>query len=433
MGSRTDRGRAQAGILVSDRDVPFSVCDLSNPRRDNPRRDGSMTRGELKRTKRRARFSWVDPVDATYAQDDLALEQHMYGRRRKKSRSNPRRTYGGVSRGARRRADQAIRGWGRVRRKRAVGLILGRMNPKRRWRGKGESSKRPRTPSDRDWRGYVAIKRAMKVNPRRKRSHLRRNPKRDGSPTRGEKRRVKYVEYLKEITAAGEEARYHIQSLTGELPKAGAGAFEPMGKRAENRLMKEHSTGWEAQHKAERKLAHAEEIGDDRTAREAETELSKAKAKVQREEAREETAAAHAAEAPELKFLKESLHEIDVLQEDYRKQIAALSKVKKSEGEMEGFHEEDRFSEDEDENAAEIEMLQEQIAKLARRKKELRTEMEALGTVKTNPGGRRRRSVRLSPRGRQRLHQRARQLSRSIHACRKALVAGLKYLRTNRR
>jgi hypothetical protein len=65
----------------------------------------------------------------------------------------------------------------------------------------------------------------------------RTNPKRDGSPTRGEKRRVKYLAYLKTLQAKGQDAAAAIARLTSEVAKTKPkDAYAPVGPRATKRV-----------------------------------------------------------------------------------------------------------------------------------------------------------------------------------------------------
>jgi hypothetical protein len=215
------------------------------------------------------------------------------------------------------------------------------------------------------------------LNPRRR----GRNPKLDGSPTRGEKRRVKYVEYLRSIAAKGEEARGHIATLTGELTKPGVEIHKPIGKRAVARAVKGHTAEWEEKHAAE--LAPAAE------------------------------AAPVVVERPEVLNIKSRLHDLDVLHESYLKEIKQLG--------------------DSDQNEAEIEYLHGQIADLARDKKRLRDSLAATETAGAQVNPRRRGSRRRGRRANAgRIRRASAKLQRCILSMRKLLQQARTYLRSRR-
>lgn len=446
---RALRERVSARFAFSNPDdVAFELCEL-----ENPRRDGSMTRGERRRVMRRVRRSWQDPYGAHDAIDELGLEKLMRSRRGR--RTNPRSRSG--------------RTWFRklpkTKQKRIISLALGRMNP-------GRSV--PRTPSARDWRGFAAVKRAMRINPgsfrakdalslalvamrkrfpgvesRKHPQHARymrlimrarqsarlrtvrrnprpkarwkkrkpmspgasyahdrhqyrgfhrtsMNPKRDGSPTRGEKRKVKYLEYLKAIAERGQEARSKIAGMTGAVPKAEAGIFEPMGKRAVAHAVKEHTKSWETQHREELQRKHD---ADDGLAPEA------------------PAAAPAVVESPELRHITSRLHDLDVLHKDYQAQLTELEV-------------------DEDQNAGEIEMIHGEIAKLAKTKKVLREKLSELQPTATNPRRRGRgrvRRIRISPRAAHRLRRASYAAGVACARLRHALARARAFLRSHRR
>ncbi len=240
--------------------------------------------------------------------------------------------------------------------------VLGRMNPPSyrgcllepvdgglqiRWPDESqtwvESQQRAQRVIDRFYRKHPRMVRAL--NPRRK----RRNPKRDGTPTRGENRAVKYVEHLRKIMAASENARLEYQRLTGAVAKVGSEIHKPVGPRALKHAAKAHTEAWEEKHEAE--LTH--HTG----------QLSAP------------SVAAVVAEHPELRFVTSRISDLDSAIKHFQNEIKELPK--------------DDLSEDEEAR------LQEEIAKLARQKKILRGKLlEIQPAAATNP---RRRSRRLRP------------------------------------
>jgi DNA-binding protein H-NS len=361
------------------RDVPFAICA-------NPRKSGRFTRAELKALRRRQYRSWEDPVGSYQAADDIALDRLMRHHRKSKRNCNPR------GRSRRVKVSRSSKRWwhglGRGGRKRVAGLALGKLNPKRRYGSlKARQWSKYQAASNRSAR---ALKRG---HGRRAKSHKAdadywgwgdrrgRNPKLDGSPTRGEKRRVKYVEYLRSIAAKGEEARGHIATLTGELTKPGVEIHKPIGKRAVSRAVKSHTAEWEKKHAAE--LAPASE------------------------------AAPVVIERPEVLNIKSRLHDLDLLHEDYKKQLTELGES--------------------DQNEAEIEYIHEEIAKLAKGKKQLRESLAAadVGGAQTNPRrrGSRRRGRRANAGRIRRASSRAHSAIRSL---RKLLHQARTYLRSRR-
>jgi hypothetical protein len=275
-----------------------------------------------------------------------------------------------------------------------------RRSPKR-----GRPIKFSRPPSERDWRGYRLVKMALRVNPAsdeatriitraikhlkhratlsphlgvgmqlylerlKRRGELaerhnprrssrrsfrhRRNPKRDGTPTRGELRKVKYVQHLKVIAEKGQEARGRIAALTGALPKPESGIFLPLGKRV---------------------LAHAESgPRHDDIPQQAPPVVA--------------TAPAH----PEARNILSRISDIDALLKDYKDQLRELGHS--------------------DEVESEVGVIHGEIEKFARQKKALRERLEGLA-VATNP----RRRGQPSRRGRRLSSERIHQLIRRSHS-----------------
>ncbi len=195
-----------------------------------------------------------------------------------------------------------------------------------------------------------------------------RNPKRDGTQTRGEKRAVKYVEHLRTIMAASENARLEYQRLTGAVAKVGSEIHKPIGPRALKHAAKAHTEAWEAEHEMTK---HSGQF----TA---------------------PSVAAVVAEHPELKFITSQISDLDSTIEHFKSEIRDLPK--------------DDLSEDEEAR------LQEEIAKLAHQKKKLRARLlEVAPATATNPR-------RRGSRGRGRIHPRSlRDIKQAGARCSQAL------------
>ncbi len=263
--------------------------------------------------------------------------------------------------------------------------FLGRMNPGGTYRGcllhPAEGGINIIWPDDsHTWvsdeqRAQRTIDRFFRKHPRMVRAlnPKRRNPKRDGTPTRGESRAVKYVEHLRTIMAASENARLEYQRLTGAVAKAGADIHKPIGPRALKHAAKAHTEAWEEKHEAE--LTH--HTG----------QLSAP------------SVAAVVAEHPELKFVTSRLSELDSAIEHFKGEIRDLPK--------------DDLSEDEEAR------LQEEIAKLARQKKKLRERLlDIQPAVATNP---RRRSRRISGHALQGIKRAGSRCAQAIRSLRSAI------------
>ena len=158
--------------------------------------------------------------------------------------------------------------------------------------------------------------------PRRNRS----NPKRDGTPTRGELRQGKYLEHLRRLAKAGQDAHSQLLRLQGRGGSSNDMHQEPALKAP----------------KTETQTAHPGHY------------------------------APAADESSEARHIKQSLHDIQVLTDDYKSQLVELG--------------------DSDDNTAEAEVVQNEIIKLAQRAKKLKTKAAELGLVMSNPGRHRRRS-----------------------------------------
>ncbi len=336
-------------------DVPLILCDLDNPKRWH---------------KKALRRPWKHRDRFHEAVDDINLERAM------KRRKNPMRT--------RRNCDMTF--LSQEQEDRIVDRIAAKRNPQ------GKS----RAAIHRWWKGLSKNKRMSvakafvgRMNPRRKRTynervastrkadvlawskrmrHNRRNPKRDGTQTRGEKRAVKYVEHLRTIMAASENARLEYQRLTGAVAKVGSEIHKPIGPRALKHAAKAHTEAWEAEHEMTK---HSGQF----TA---------------------PSVAAVVAEHPELKFITSQISDLDSTIEHFKSEIRDLPK--------------DDLSEDEEAR------LQEEIAKLAHQKKKLRARLlEVAPATATNPR-------RRGSRGRGRIHPRSlRDIKQAGARCSQAL------------
>jgi hypothetical protein len=327
-------------------DVPFSICDLDNPKRWH------------KRTLRRP---WKHRDRLHDAVDDLALEKAMRRRRRNplKTRRNCDMTFLSqdqedrlVSRIAQKMRNPggkvAARRWWKglssQKRMKVARSVLGRMNPSTTYRNCiieratdgvtiiwpddstswAASTQRAERTIDRFYNKHRGMRRAL-------------NPKRDGSATRGELRRVKKIEYLKTLMGKSENARLEIERLTGHVLKAG----HEVGKRVIARGVKEHVESWKARHTAE--LA-----GEAPAAAPVPAEVH-----------------------PEVKLVESRIRDLDTLIAGLRDEIKDLPT----------HFPEDDLRDDEESR------LQSEIAKLAQQKQKLRHSVEGLA-VATNPRGR---------------------------------------------
>jgi len=362
------------------------LCSLANPRRWH------------KKTLRRP---WKHRDRVHEAVDDLGLEKAMkhWKRNPLRTRRNCDMTFLSqeqedriVSRIAASRNPQshsktAIHRWWRglspQKKHKVARSFLGRMNPGRNpaaYRGcllePANDGVQILWPDDsRTW--AADAQRAQRVIDRFFRKHPRMvralNPKRDGTPTRGEKRAVKYVEHLRTVMAASENARLEYQRLTGAVAKVGSEIHKPIGPRALKHAAKAHTEAWEAEHEAA--LTH--HTG----------QLSAP------------SVAAVVAEHPELKFVTSQLSDLDSAIEHFKSEIRDLPK--------------DDLSEDEEAR------LQEEIAKLARQKKKLREKLlDIQPAVATNP---RRRSRRLHPRAILHIKRAGARCSHALRSLRSAL------------
>ncbi len=354
-------------------DVPLILCDLDNPKRWH---------------KKALRRPWKHRDRFHEAVDDINLERAM------KRRKNPMRTRRNcdmtflsqeqedriVSRIAAQRnphgrSKHAVHRWwkglSKQKRMSVAKSVLGRMNP----RGSGKQ-RRERTMQKQyhKWTirkhesdygkgvesGGVWKASGIRGNFKRYMKHQKalnrrrgRNPKRDGTPTRGEKRAVKYVEHLRTIMAASENARLEFQRLTGAVAKVGSEIHKPIGPRALKHVAKAHAEAWESEHEGqlERELTH--HTG----------QLSAP------------SVAAVVAEHPELKFITSQISDLDSAIEHFKGEIRDLPK--------------DDLSEDDEAR------LQEEIAKLAHQKKKLRARLlEVAPATATNPRRRGRGRIR---------------------------------------
>lgn len=220
--------------------------------------------------------------------------------------------------------------------------------------------------------GYVEAYRheLRRTNPGRR----MRNPKRDGTPTRGELRKVKYVQHLKVIAEKGQEARGRIESLTGSLPKPAEGIFMPLGKRV----------------------------------------LSRAESGPRHDDIPQQAppVIAAASSHPEARNILSRISDIDLLLKDFKTQLHELG--------------------DSEENEPEVELVHSEIEKFARQKKALREKLEALSgaSVATNP---RRRGRRMSSERSHRIMRRADAAAVSIRRVRHHLRRALHVLRSTSR
>lgn len=88
---------------------------------------------------------------------------------------------------------------------------------------------------------------------RRHYPRYRRNPKRDGSPTRGEKRKDKYKDYLRSLRERGDKAAAELNKLLGRgVHKAHA---EPALKAATTETQLEHPGHYAAEQTSDQKFA----------------------------------------------------------------------------------------------------------------------------------------------------------------------------------
>lgn len=375
-----------------------------------------LTRKEARRLRRIMARSWEDPVAAAHARDELTL--HMLTKRRP-GRRNPNKD-----------------------RRYATTRIIRRPPPPpvseqttRVYRKNPKKTKRARTPSERDWRGFAAVKRAMKINPgrrettaqrdarlrrwwnsrtsaerrklltmlspalcrnpgnrpmskamqamsradrargRRRKAHVRsydrwirkarKNPKRDGSPTRGEKRRAKYLLYLKSLQQTGADATKRIALLTSEVSRT-------VGPRAIKHV---------------EKLPQAEYL----------------ERRMQDDEVATEQAPAEDKPVPtEAKFVQSRIRDIDALIKDAQEELKS-------------------FDLDSDADADLAGEVQDRIAKLAKQKRTLTDKLADVMATQTNPrrrGGRKTVLVRRSTL--RRLDRALASLRRSIRAATRA-------------
>lgn len=188
-------------------------------------------------------------------------------------------------------------------------------------RGSFQRHAQTKAPSQRDWEGFTRIKRMMRVNPkgrgRARRNPLtcrmskesmfhelkhhgshyrpqkqrvaivlsslrkchRRNPKRDGSPTRGELRKGKYSTYLKTISQRGKDAeailarvhgvpatssaavKEHVPSASVAVMDAPPAKIEAVVEHAEAKHLRSRIDELNILHKD--LLAQVNEMGDD--------------------------------------------------------------------------------------------------------------------------------------------------------------------------
>jgi hypothetical protein len=154
----------------------------------------------------------------------------------------------------------------------------------------------------------------------------RRNPKRDGSPTRGELRQGKYQEYLRQLAKAGQAAHAQLLRLQGR----GGSANEPHPEPA----LKAPKTETQTAHPGHYAPAAAE------------------------------------GEPGEARIIRQGLEDMRVLRNDFMAQLKELG--------------------DSDENAAEAEAIQSELIDLAKKERKLKAKAAEVGLVMTNPGRRRR-------------------------------------------
>jgi len=198
--------------------------------------------------------------------------------------------------------------------------LLGKYGTKR-----NPKAKTTRTPSDRDWRGYKSVKKALKVN-----------PKRDGSPTRGEKRRVKFLSHLKSIQAKGQDAAASIARLTSEVVKTkAADAYAPVGPRATKRV----------------------ERMDD---------VDYATKRIEAEGGLDAPVAVTAPEPTEVKFIRSKLEDLDALLKDAQSELKDLDA-------------------DNDMDADMIAEIHARITDIAKRKRTLQSKLSEMAQTQTNP------------------------------------------------
>ena len=373
----------------------------------NPRRDGSMTRGERKIRERAIRRSWEDPYFATVATDDLGIETMLYGKRRNKRRNPLKDPRYATTRIIRRRPPGEERESRRPTSERTTRVIrrselASASNPRNRlptasdvekarrwWKRLSKARKqdvvsrflgtRSNPPHAAEVKRAIvkamrAMSRAEHVSGRRRKRHVRdfdrymgraRNPavgggKKQHAPgalTRGEKRRVKYLEYLRTLADKGAKARTAMEQMVGEIKNLEKKIYKgAMGVRAEKRVMKLTPT------------EYAEAKG-----------ISPAEAKEEIAELKAEASVAVAAPEPaEVRAIKQRLADTDAIIADFRAQISEIDA-------------------DDDLNGPEIDMLHKEIEKMAGSKKRLRDQLSKL-EVATNP--RRRNPLLTNPRRR---------------------------------
>lgn len=320
-----------------------------------------LTLAEKRKLRQVAARSWQDPVAAEHARDTLALDAA--------ARRNPT---------DRRYATTKI-----IRRKPVnwdeVPTRIIRKNPKRRvkdrvadwWANRTKEEQRRliallspayarRNPPVSDRQLLLALKamqRADRARGRRRKKHTRdydrymrrtkrnparRNPKRDGSPTRGEKRRVKHLIYLKSIQAKGQDAAARIARLTDEVARTKPkDAYTPVGPRATKRVEKLDDVEYQ-----ERRL----------------------------EPEQAAPVATSAPEPVEAKFLRSRLQDLDVLLKGAQDELKDLDQ-------------------DSDLDAQAVSEVHDQIAKIAKQKKVLQDKLAALAVTQTNPRRRGSRAV----------------------------------------
>jgi hypothetical protein len=186
------------------------------------------------------------------------------------------------------------------------------------------------------------------------------------SPTRGEKRKVKYADYLRQLHKRGQEAHKELLAMLGR--GAGPASHEIVHEAP---ALKAEKTETQKEHPAH--FAPAAEISS------------------------------------EQRFIQDRLAEIKILADDYQSQIEALG--------------------DSDDNAAEAEMMMEELTKLGKQRKALKEKAATLGLVLTNPGrgarsgrrGRRNPGRRMVRRGRRINPAAARRYTKALHRLGQAL------------